>query len=57
MTHFYSFGGLRIRSAIELPSLVLADPADTGWAGELDLRVEVGAPVGHAGVSCEWRNG
>ena len=57
MTHFYSFGGLRIRSAIELPSLVLADPADAGWAGELDLRVEVGAPVEHAAVSYEWRNG
>lgn len=57
MTHFYSFGGLRIRSPIELPSLVLADPADAGWAGELDLRIETGAPVEPDAVSYEWRNG
>lgn len=57
MTHFYSFGGLRVRSSIDLPGLVPADAADGGWAGELDLRVEIGAPVEHALVSYEWRNG
>jgi hypothetical protein len=57
VTHFYSFGGLRLRSAIELPSLVLADEAGGGWAGGLDLRVETGAPVEHDAVSYEWRNG
>lgn len=57
MTHFYSFGGLLVRSAIALPSLVPADAAEGGWAGELDLRVEVGAPVEHDAVSYEWRNG
>jgi hypothetical protein len=57
VTHFYSFGGLRVRSAIALPSLVPADAAQGGWAGELDLRVEVGAPVEHDAVSYEWRNG
>lgn len=57
MTHFYSFGGLRVRSAIELPGLVSAETGDGGWAGELDLRVETGPPVEHAAVSYEWRNG
>lgn len=57
MTQFYSFGGLRVRSAIELPGLVSAEAADGSWAGELDLRVETGPPVEHALVSYEWRNG
>lgn len=57
VTHFYSFGGLRVRSSIELPSLVPAEGADSGWAGELELRVETGAPVEHDLVDYEWRNG
>ncbi|MCA1196541.1 hypothetical protein K9B35_01030 [Sphingomonas sp. R647] len=57
MTHFYSFGGLLVRSSIVLPSLVPAEAADGGWAGDLDLRVEVGMPVEHDVVSYEWRNG
>lgn len=57
MTHFYSFGGLRVRSAIELPGLVSAEAADGSCAGELDLRVVTGPPVEHALVSYEWRNG
>lgn len=57
MTHFYSFGGLRVRSSIELPSLVSAAEAEGRWAGELDLRVETGVPVDHDAVSYEWRHG
>lgn len=57
MTHLYSFGGLRVRSSIELPGLVPADEAESGWAGELDLNVAVGSPVPHDSVSYEWRNG
>ncbi len=57
MTYCYSFGGLRVRSSIELPSLVHAGEADNGWAGELELRVEVGARLEHDVVDYEWRNG
>lgn len=57
MSHFYSFGGLRVRSSIELPSLVPAGEGDRGWAGQLDLRVEAGSPVAHDAVGYEWRNG
>lgn len=57
MTHFYSFGGLRVRSAIELPGLVLAGDADAGWAGDLDLTVETGSPIAHDDIGYEWRNG
>jgi hypothetical protein len=57
VTHLYSFGGLRVRSSIELPNLVPADSGERGWAGEVELRVEIGAPVDHDSVSYEWRNG
>lgn len=57
MTYRYSFGGLRVRSSIELPSLAHAGGAEIGWAGELDLRVEVGARLEHDVVDYEWRNG
>lgn len=57
VTHLYSFGGLRVRSAIALPGLVRASETASGWAGDLDLHVETGAPVEHETVSYEWRNG
>lgn len=57
MTYFYSFGGLRVRSSIELPGLAPADQAELGWAGELDLTVAIGLPIAHDNVSYEWRNG
>jgi hypothetical protein len=57
VTYFYSFGGLRVRSSIELPSLVPADEAGDDWAGDLNLRVETGTPVEHDAVDYEWRNG
>jgi hypothetical protein len=57
MAHFYSFGGLRVRSSIQLPGLVPAEEAEVGWAGEVDLTVSVGSPIAHDNVSYEWRNG
>ena len=57
MTHLYSFGGLRVRSQIELPGLVPVADGERGWAGDLDLAVETGSPVDHDAVSYEWRNG
>ncbi|MCA1196394.1 hypothetical protein K9B35_00295 [Sphingomonas sp. R647] len=57
VTHFYSFGGLRVRSDIKLVGLVPAGESEFGWAGQLDLRVETGAAVAHDVVSYEWHNG
>jgi hypothetical protein len=57
MTYLYSFGGLRVRSQIELPGLVPAADGESRWVGDLDLAVETGSPVDHDAVSYEWRNG
>jgi len=57
MTYLYSFGGLRVRSQIELPGLVPAADGESRWVGDLDLAVETGSPVDHGAVSYEWRNG
>ncbi len=57
MIHLYSFGGLRVRSSIELPSLVPAGETEDGWAGDVELNVVPCAPLAHDAVDYEWHNG